>query len=132
MKISVNEKTQRFYLAANEWVPMVGHEIKVGKYKFFAIPGSTAIRISEVESGCKLFDIPMSMSVMAQTSTKEDALNYLLEVGASLERIIKKRPKFDVELKKVKQIAFDKLGERPPIEDVDTNWIFEEESARKH
>jgi len=132
VKVSVNEQTQRFYLAANEWVPMVGHEIKVGKYKFFAIPGSTAIRISEVESGCKVFDIPMNFAVMAQTSTKEDALKYLLQVGASLERIIKKRSNFDSELKHMKQLAFEKLGERPPIEDVDTDWMFKDESKLKH
>jgi hypothetical protein len=126
VKITVNEQTQRFYLAAKEWVPMVGHEIKVGDYKFFAIPGSKAIRISEVESGCKVFDIPMTISVMFKTGTKEDALNYLHEVGESLERIIKDVPNFDKKIKHMKSVAFNQLGERPPIEDVNTDLLFKD------
>lgn len=38
MDITVNEQTQQFYLALKKWFPVMGHEIKVGKYRFSAIP----------------------------------------------------------------------------------------------
>ncbi|MHB0801121.1 hypothetical protein PVK73_15900 [Bacillus thuringiensis] len=39
---------------------------------------------------------------------------------------------FDEQLEKMQKMAFNRLGKRPPIEDIDTDWIFEEESEVVH
>ncbi|MDA7028627.1 hypothetical protein PJ311_19020 [Bacillus sp. CLL-7-23] len=128
MKITVNEQTQRFYLAFKRWVPVIGHEIKMGKYRFCAIPLNGHINITEVNSGCKAFVIPMNVANMLETESKEGTMNFLYRVGESLERIIGTRENFDEELKEMKKLAFERLGEMPSIEDVNTDWIFEDES----
>lgn len=46
MEIKVNEQTQRFYPVFDEQVPAVGHEIKVGQYRFCGIPLSNSINVS--------------------------------------------------------------------------------------
>ncbi|MED3539318.1 hypothetical protein ABEX53_32880 [Bacillus toyonensis] len=132
MEIKVNEQTQRFYLAFDEWVPAVGHEIKVGQYRFCAIPLSDSINVSEVTSGVKAISVPINLKVWMLTSTKEDTMRFLEKVGGQLKLIMEKRGDFDELLKKQKKIAFERLGEMPPIENVDTDWIFEEESEVVH
>ncbi|WP_088005626.1 hypothetical protein [Indiicoccus explosivorum] len=128
MKVTVNEQTQRFYLAFEKWEPAVGHEIKVGKYQFCAIPSGSHINISDVSSGVKVFDIPMNLEVMMQTGTKEGTIQFLGKVGNGLVRLIKSTPDFDKQLVKMKKVAVDRLGEKPFVEDIDTDWIFEPES----
>lgn len=132
MKISVNEQAQRFYLAFEEWTPAVGHEIKVGKYRFSAIPMSGQINVSEVTSGCKVFNIPMTVESMMITATKEGTIKYCYKIGESLKRLILKAPNFDEQLKQMKNESFERLGEMPPIEKVDTDWVFEDESEVLH
>lgn len=126
MEIKVNEKTQRFYLAFDEWVPAIGHEIKVGQHRFCAIPLSDSINVSEVTSGVKAISVPINLKVWMLTSTKEDTMRFLEKVGEQLKLIMEERGNFDELLKKQKKIAFERLGEMPPIENVDTDWIFEE------
>lgn len=123
MKITVNEQAQRFYLATNRWEPVVGHEIKVGKYKFCAIPLKGHINVSEVTSGCKLFNIPMNFMIMLETGNKEGTMNFLIKVGESIKRIIDKQDDFDRMLEDMKTLALDRLGKMPPVENVDTNWL---------
>ncbi|MFV1457175.1 hypothetical protein [Bacillus mycoides] len=132
MEIKVNEQTQRFYLAFDEWVPAVGHEIKVGQYRFCAIPLSDSINVSEVTSGVKAISVPVNLKVWMLTSTKEDTMRFLEKVGEQLKLIMETRGNFDELLKKQKKIAFERLGEMPPIENADTDWIFEEESEVVH
>ncbi|MDA2480735.1 hypothetical protein ACS2TZ_21845 [Bacillus cereus group sp. Bce025] len=132
MKIKVNEQSQRFHLAFDEWVPAVGHEIKVGKYRFCAIPLSDAINVSEVTSGVKAISVPINLKVWMLTSTKEDTMKFLEKVGEHLKLIIEERGNFDELLEKQKKIAFERLGEMPPIEDVDTDWITADVSDVTH
>ncbi|CAM4012491.1 hypothetical protein BAMA_12500 [Bacillus manliponensis] len=132
MKITVNEQTQRFYLACDKWEPVVGHEIKVGKYRFCAIPLSDSINISEVTSGIHAISIPIDSRILMATSTKEDTMRVLAKVGEGLRRILERQSNLDESLAKKKKIAFERLGEMPPIENVDTDWIFEEESEVVH
>ena len=132
MEIKVNEQAQRFYLAFDEWVPAVGHEIKVGKYRFCAIPLSKSINISEVTSGVHAMSIPIDFRIWMATSTKEDTMRFLEKVGEHLKIIMEERGDFDELLKKQKKIAFERLGAMPPIENIDTDWIFEEESEVVH
>lgn len=128
MKITVNEQTQRFYLAMNEWKSAIGHEIIVGKYRFCAIPLSKSINISEVTSGSKVFDIPMTLAISLNTESKESTLIFLNKVGESLSRIIGDQKKFDEELAKMKEKAFERLGQMPTIENVDTDWLLDDVS----
>jgi hypothetical protein len=124
VKITVNEQTQRFYLALNKWEPAVGHEIKVGKYQFCAIPFSKGINISEVTSGVKVLTIPMTIEIMMVTASKEETLFFLEKLGKQLENLIERTNKFDEQLEKMKKLAIEKLGKKPPSEKVDTDWIF--------
>ncbi|MBG9610581.1 hypothetical protein [Bacillus toyonensis] len=123
MEIKVNEQAQRFYLAFDEWVPAVGHEIKVGQYRFCAIPLSESINILEVTSGVHAITIPIDMRIWMATSTKEDTMRFLEKAGEGLKRILERQSNLDELLAKNIKIAFDRLGEMPPIEDVDTDWI---------
>ncbi|MBB6601804.1 hypothetical protein HW432_05855 [Bacillus pumilus] len=129
MKITVNEQPQRFYLATEKlWKPMVGHEIRVGKYRFCAIPMDGHINITEVTSGLQIVEIPMSLGIMTETVTKEGAISWLYKVGESLVKIVKTKD-YDKQLEKMKKMAIEKLGDMPSIEDVDMDWIFEDESG---
>ncbi|OTW87486.1 hypothetical protein BK702_13075 [Bacillus thuringiensis serovar cameroun] len=132
MEIKVNEQAQRFYLAFDEWVPAVGHEIKVGKYRFCAIPLSESINISEVTSGVHAMSIPIDWRMWMATSTKEDTMRFLEKAGEGLRRILERQSNLDESLAKKKKIAFERLGEMPSIEDVDTDWITAEISDVTH
>ena len=129
MKISVNEQTQTFYLAGNkEWVSAVGHEIRVGNYRFCAVPIKKGINISEVTSGAKILDIPFSQMSYLRTSSKEGTIHYFLEIGERLLHLIEKSGDFDHITSLSKQKAVERLGDKPPVEDYDSDWIFAEES----
>ncbi|KAB2420477.1 MULTISPECIES: hypothetical protein [Bacillus cereus group] len=132
MGIKVNEKTQRFSLASDEWIPAVGHEIKVGQYRFCAIPLSDSINVSEVTSGVMAISVLINLNIRMLTRTKEDIMRGLEKVGEQLILIMEERGNFDELLIKQKQIAFERLGEMPSIENVDKDWIFEEESEVVH
>lgn len=132
MEIKVNEQTQHFYLAFDEWVPAVGHEIKVGQYRFCAIPSSKCINISEVTSCVKIINIPLSIELIMVTATKEGTMQFLEKFGESLKRKIESMKDFDEQLAQMKKRTLDFLGEMPSIEDVDTDWIFDEVSNVLH
>ncbi|QDZ77751.1 hypothetical protein D0437_27635 [Bacillus cereus] len=131
MEIKVNEQTQRFYLAVEEWEPVVGHEIKVGLYRFCTIPLREEMNISEVTSGAKMLCIPMSIELMWVTTTKEETVQFFEQLGEHLKRKIERAKDFEERFKNMQQTTWDRLGEMPPIENVDTDWRFEE-SERVH
>ncbi|WJV32001.1 hypothetical protein QTG56_25650 (plasmid) [Rossellomorea sp. AcN35-11] len=128
MKISVNEQTQTFYLACLEWVPTVGHEIRVGDYRFCALPLESGINISEVTSGMRVLKLPMSEEVHTITETKEGSMIYFLKVGERIKRLIEGMKDFDKHLSEMVKTSVERLGEMPPIEDYDSDWIFAEQS----
>ncbi|TPE67989.1 hypothetical protein [Halalkalibacterium halodurans] len=133
MKIKVDPQAKRFYLAANEWVAVIGHEIRVGKYRFSAVPMSGSIVISDVRSGMKVFSTPMDFHTSFLTATKEDAMYFLLTIiGEALIEVIEKHKDFDEIMNKSAQTMIERLGEMPPIEAVDTDWMFEEVSDIAH
>ncbi|MFT8319313.1 MAG: hypothetical protein ABF649_00590 [Bacillus sp. (in: firmicutes)] len=124
MEITVNEQPQRFYLAINnKWEPAVGHEIKVGEYRFCAIPLSNRINISEVTSGARVLNIPMTLEITMATASKEGSVKFFYKVGESLKRIIGRAFDFNEQLANMKKTAFERLGEMPPIENVDVEAI---------
>lgn len=119
VEITVNKQAQRFYLAFDKWRSAVGHEIKVGDYRFCAIPLSRTINISEITSGAKVYSIPISFEILLETATKEGSLNFFKKVGASIKRIIESTENFDEQLVNMKKTAFERLGEMPSIEKID-------------
>ncbi|MCA1066095.1 hypothetical protein QTG56_25605 (plasmid) [Rossellomorea sp. AcN35-11] len=128
MKISVNEQTQTFYIAGSEWVPTVGHEIRVGDYRFCALPLESGINISEVTSGMRVLNLPLTEEVHALTETKEGSMIYFLKVGEGIKKLIEEMSDFDEHLSKMVKKSVEKLGKIPPIEDYDSDWIYAEQS----
>lgn len=128
MKITVNEQTQRFYLAFDKWVDVVGHEIKVGKYRFCAIPIKNKINVSEVTTGTKLYDITVDYTISMLTETKEGTIQFFYQIGESIKRVIEKQNDFDQMLVFMKKTTLERLGDMPAIKDVDTDWVFEKEN----
>ncbi|MGD6838226.1 hypothetical protein ACQCVL_17090 [Bacillus thuringiensis] len=104
----------------------------MGQYRFCAISLSDSINVSEVTSGVKAISVPIKLKVWMLTSTKEDAMRFLEKVGEQLKIIMEERGDFDELLQKQKNIDFERLGEIPSIENVATDWIFEEESEVIH
>lgn len=128
MKISVSDETKKFFLAFEEWREGVGHEISVGKYRFSAVPTSGGIIISEVTSGAKFMNLPLNPYVMLRTSTKEDAVEYLSEVGEGLRKLLLSvsTSELDKKIEKTRIDSIQKLGPMPKIEKFDSSWMFEE------
>lgn len=125
MDITVNEQAQQFYLALEKWAPVIGHEIKVGEYRFCAIPIANRINVSEVTTGARMFDVPVDLTIHLITETKEDTIKFLYTVGESIKKVIEKQPDFDEMLIEMKEAAFDLLGEMPPIQDSEGGNICE-------
>lgn len=129
MKITVNEQPQRFYLALDKWVDLVGHEIKVGKYRFCAIPLKDKINVSEVTTGSKVYNIPVDFTISMLTETKEGTIQFFYQIGESVKRLIEKQNDFDLMLSDMKKRTYERLGAMPALEDVDMGWVFEDTSG---
>ncbi|MEJ9256051.1 hypothetical protein [Bacillus wiedmannii] len=133
MEIKINEQLQKFHLATTEgYVHGIGHGIQVGKYKFCAIPIGKNINISEVTTGVKVINVPITIDIFIQTSTKEDAKKFLVKVGEMVKRIISKAENIDILIEDAKKSIVESFGEIPQPEDVDTDWIFADISDVKH
>ena len=126
MKVSVNEKTKKFYLAYAKWEEAIGHEITVGKYKFSAVSTKGGIIFSEVSSGTHILTLPMTQYVYVRTATKELTLEYLKEAGEGVRRLIKDVPNLDKQIEKTKLESFKRCGPMPDIKYYDSDWIFHE------
>lgn len=133
MEIKINEQSQKFHLATTEgYVHGIGHGIQVGKYKFCAIPIGKNINISEVTTGVKVINVPITIDIYIQTSTKEDAMKFLVKVGEMVKRIISKAENIDTLIEDAKKSIVESFGEIPQPEDVDTDWIFADIGDVKH
>lgn len=126
MKVSVDIKTKKFYLAYAKWEEAIGHEITVGKYKFSAVSTKRGIIISEVSSGTHILTLPMTQYVYVRTATKEMTLEFLKEAGEGVKRLIQDVPNLEKQIKKTKLESFKRCGPMPDIEYYDSDWIFEE------
>lgn len=128
MEITVNEQTQKFYLAMDKWKEVVGHEIKVGEYRFCAIPFIDNINISEVTTGARILYIPVNDEMMTALVTKEGSMRYFKKTGKHLKKLIESANDFDKRLAMMGKTAFERLGKMPQVENVNTDWIFDDES----
>lgn len=120
MKITVNEQPQTFWLAfPDKWVEGTGHEIKVGKYRFSAVPvtgrfGLLQINVSEVTTGTRVMTIPIDPIIYYSTETKEQSLEYFHHIGKRLKKIIEK-VNMDEHLKNARKRIAETHGEMPEI-----------------
>ncbi|HDR3524068.1 TPA: hypothetical protein QCN93_004781 [Bacillus pacificus] len=132
MKIEVSKKTKCFYLAFDKWVAAVGHEIKIGKYRFCAVPASKGVNISEVTSGAKVLYVPMSVELYLLGSTKKGFVKALEKYAEVIKEKIEKEHNFDELITSMQQKSVSKLGEMPPIESIDIDLMFAESSGVLH
>lgn len=136
MEIKVNEQAQKFHLATNmgNWQQAIGHEIQVGKYRFCAIPMRYHINVSEVTTGVRAINVNITQEVWDETRTKEDTVKFLYKVGKRMEEVINKVgiSYLDKLIEDSKKNNLEKIGEMPPIEDVDTDWMADEISDVTH
>lgn len=132
MEVTVNEQPKRFWQDRmdNEtrqrfWKSVVGHEIKVGEFSFFAaaLPNNV-LNVSEVTTGYKVFDKKLTFVDLLVTDTKEQTMEfYRYYIGEKLKRIIQKNPDLKQKLTAVKAKQKELLGEMPEIEDFDETLI---------
>jgi len=133
MKVEINEQPKKFHLAfKNQWMPAVGHEMSIGKYKFSVVATPKATIFSDVTSGVKVMVFPVNILVHMITSTKEDTMEYYRVIGEKVKERIEKTSHFDSELEKMRKMSLDQLGEMPPIEDVDEGMILADKSDIVH
>ncbi|MGY8615305.1 hypothetical protein [Bacillus velezensis] len=133
MRVTVDEQLKKFYLVIVNmsnpkdchWVPAIGHEIQVGKYRFSVVPASADhLIVSEVTSGVEVMNIKMSQET--QVSAKKDVLDLLRSIGeTSLTEIIEKNHDFDKAVANGKKRSYSMLGEMPPIEVYDMEGAAE-------
>ena len=135
MEIKVNEQAQKFHLAtATRWISLIGHEIQVGKYRFCALPNGYHINVSEITTGFRAINISITQEVWDETRTKEDTVKFLYKVVKRMEEIINKvgSSYLDKLIEDSKKLNLERIGEIPPIEDVDMDWMTDEISDVMH
>ncbi|WP_060210337.1 hypothetical protein [Sporosarcina koreensis] len=125
MKVKVNEQPQRFYLAMDNWFAAVGHGIQIGDIQLCAIPMDGIINISEVTSGARMMRYQLNFIEWLITEDKEGFLNYLQRVGEDLVKRLSKHKDLDQQIEKLRDVAIERLGPMPAIEDVDVEELLE-------
>jgi hypothetical protein len=123
VEVSVSPDAEEFYLACSTgWAKVVGHLIEVDRLKFSAIPIKNYIRVSEVESGAKLFDIP----VLEQIESYEETMIFLeIIVAVKIVDLIERVGigKIQNEIAHFKEIAIKNYGQKPIGLKVNAEWL---------
>lgn len=133
MEIKVSDEIYNFHLALDEWTPVAGHEIKVGDFKFSATPVDGNIIILEVTSGVIIKKMPLDMMVLLLTSTKENTIIYLRDVvGETLRNGLENDEKASQKIEDMRMKSIERLGDMPPIYEVDFNQMLEPNSIHLH
>ncbi|KIL71924.1 hypothetical protein [Bacillus badius] len=113
IEIEVSGQAEEFYLSTTKgWVKVAGHSIAVGGFKFSAVPISGFILVSEVESGAKLFRVPVSEAIESYEETMLFLeLNVAVQIVAVIERI--GQEKMRNEINRLKAYSLNKFGQKP-------------------
>ncbi|USK85705.1 hypothetical protein [Peribacillus asahii] len=123
VEVMVSPDAEEFYLACSTgWVKVIGHLIEVDGLQFSAVPIKDFIRVSEVESGAKLFDIFAPETI----ESYEETLMFLeINVAANIVMLIEKAgiKKVQNQINLMKEAAFSKHGQKPTGQKVDTEWM---------
>lgn len=113
IEIEVSGQAEEFYLSTTKgWVKAAGHSITVGDFKFSAVPISGFILVSEVESGAKLFRVPVSEAIESYEETMLFLeLNVAVQIVAAIEKIGQEKMKN--EINRLKTYSLNKFGQKP-------------------
>lgn len=133
MAIKLHSQEKIFPLAAESgWFQMAGIQATIQDIDFsFCVEHETAdklsVRVSELQSGAKLFDVPISKLDLFNANTKEKAFVLFEEVAVKVEEIILSYgiEKIKNAIKQKHEEVISKIGERPDVE----NWDMESEEA---
>jgi len=125
MKINVNEQAKQFYLATEkEWQPVFGHEVTIGDHRFSMVAIKNKIVVSEVTTGAKTYVYHLNVIDTLISASKEGTMELYKKVAEKMREIVTKHGNFDEMVKLVKEQVNNKLGEMPPIVDVDEGMIL--------
>lgn len=124
MNIQVSEDKNEFFLAYEEWLPVEGHEIKVGNHRFCAAILEGEINVSEVLSGMKLFGVPLSKRTIESLETSEGTVRLFQDIGSIIQSTMEGLPNFDSVIAAASAKAEKRLGKRPRNGQEDTLWMF--------
>ncbi|WP_028390816.1 hypothetical protein [Bacillus cihuensis] len=66
----MGKEAEEFCLATkNGWAKLAGHSINVGQYQFSVVPLKNIFRVSEINSGAKILDVPVPKAVESNEDT---------------------------------------------------------------
>ncbi|HLR91695.1 MAG TPA: hypothetical protein VK048_01380, partial [Atopostipes sp.] len=100
-----------------KWISGAGHEIRVGKYRFSAVPVSTGIIVSELNTGHRVHKFTLTPDVVMYD--KAELMDHFMELGKDIKKIIDSVDSVDFEkMLQDAQKRNEKLGPMPGIEDV--------------
>lgn len=132
IEVEVSPDAEEFYLAFSKgWTKFSGHSIETNGLKFSAVPIKDKIRVSEVESGAKFFDIP----VPEEVDSFEETMFFLeIMVAPQIVMLIETigLNKVKQEIGRMRQTAISKYGEKPTGQKINTEWIRDDLSDVLH
>lgn len=114
IEITVSPQAEEFCLAFLEkgWIKMVGHSITVGDLSFSAVPINDLIIVSEIETGAKVFTMPVPDAI---ESYEETVLFLETVIAGRIVMLIEKAgsEKVNTEIQRLKEIMVSKHGDKP-------------------
>lgn len=125
MEIQVNPQTKKFWLAFPDgWKEGHGHEIKIGECKFSLCPTKSGILVSEVTTGAFIHQFERNAFFDFMGADKEGALDYYETfIAPNLVNLVEDNPNIGEILAKERNNIKNRLGDMPPIEDIDDSFI---------
>lgn len=132
-EIKLHEQEKIFPLAAESgWFQMAGIQATIQDMDFsFCVEHETAdklsVRVSELESGATLFNVPISKLDLFNANTKEKAFVIFAEVAEIVESVLLSSgvEKIKNAIKQKRKEVISMIGERPDVE----IWNMESEEA---
>lgn len=125
----IHSNDQIFHLAYNDgWVGLRGTKINIQGLDFSFCPlwenDKLRIRISEVDSGALLFEIPIPRIISYIVNIREDLTEYYeAEIVPLIELLIKENgiEKIREETEKTKEYMTKRFGDMPDISDLEVS-----------
>lgn len=139
MKATVENIPKKFWVVLSdkkgnpkEWHHVYGHVLNVGEYSFGLSPhtddvlGIVIIRITELKTGTKLFDINVDFTKFVNLDTKGKLLEfYQNEVSIQIKGLIGSNPEMKAIIDARQKETETVIGPRPAIVDYDESEIYE-------
>lgn len=122
-EITVSEQPEEFCLNyPTGWIKAVGHLIKIDDLSFSAVPMDGVIKISEVRSGAKLFEVP----IFEEVSNFDQTMNFLRIYAGP--KIIKAIESVGIEymrknIEVIRKEGIKAHGDMPAVKTYDVEWL---------